>query len=36
MEFILGLIAGFGICKSNDKWGWINKIVKKIKDKMKK
>ena len=32
MEFILGLIVGFGICKSNDKWGWTKKIVKKIKD----
>ena len=31
----LGLIAGYGICKSNDKWGWSKKVIKKIKDMRK-
>jgi len=31
MEFIIGMIVGFGLCKSNDKYKWSEKLMKKFK-----
>ena len=31
MEFIIGMIVGFGLSKLNDKYNWSNKLMKKFK-----
>jgi hypothetical protein len=33
MEILIGFILGVIVCRSNDKYGWFNKIIKKIKSK---
>jgi len=33
MEIIIGFILGVCACRLNDKYGWFDKIIKKIKSK---